>query len=218
MESGEEQALGWYASNDRRKVYFIQLDHEVEGSEHLRLNAPKSVTYDAADILELKSGEWEQTVEYQAFGNGKMLGRTDNLAEAIGLCYDQMGYVKDQNGRIVWNRVDRGTSYQIKDGASAAAKMTKYLDTLETDGKQDNGVLIMSGKGAALHQVLYYVGKGCPVVAYEPDGSYLLITGYDQYNITVLDPDTGESRKMGLEDGDQYFASMKNDFVCALYK
>lgn len=218
LESGEEQALGWYASNDRRKVYFIQLDHEVEGSEHLRLNAPKSVTYDAADILELKSGEWEQTVEYQAFGNGKMLGRTDNLAEAIGLCYDQMGYVKDQNGRIVWNRVDRGTSYQIKDGASAAAKMTKYLDTLETDGKQDNGVLIMSGKGATLHQVLYYVGKGCPVVAYEPDGSYLLITGYDQYNITVLDPDTGESRKMGLEDGDQYFASMKNDFVCALYK
>ena len=47
-------------------------------------------------------------------------------------------------------------------------------------------------------------------------GKYLLLTGFDQYNITLYDPDTQESWKMGLGDGEAYFNNLQNDFICAV--
>ena len=81
-----------------------------------------------------------------------------------------------------------------------------------------DGTLVMDARGATLHQMLYYVGKDCPVAAYEPDGSYLLITGYDQTNVSFTDPSTGETSRMSLEEGTAYWEARQNDFVCGLYK
>ena len=77
---------------------------------------------------------------------------------------------------------------------------------------------VMDVRGAGLRQVLYYVGKGCPVAAYEPDGSYRLITGFDSSTVTLLNPSTGESVQMSLDEGEAYYVSRRNDFVCGLYK
>ena len=56
------------------------------------------------------------------------------------------------------------------------------------------------------------------MAAYEPDGSYLLITGYDQTNVSFTDPSTGETSRMSLEEGTAYWEARQNDFVCGLYK
>ena len=49
------------------------------------------------------------------------------------------------------------------------------------------------------------------------EGGYELIAGYDQYNVTIFNPETKEARKMGLNDASQYFSSVGNDFVCGLF-
>ena len=67
-----------------------------------------------------------------------------------------------------------------------------------------------------MSQVLYFIDKGIPVIAYVESGSYLLLTGFDQYNVTLYDPETKESWKMGLGDGEAYFNSLQNDFICAI--
>ena len=64
-------------------------------------------------------------------------------------------------------------------------------------------------------QMLYFVDQGIPVVGYTGDNSYLLLCGFDQYNVTVYDPATRETYKVGLNDSTEYFRARGNDFVCA---
>ena len=217
VEIGSQKmdGIGWYASEDRRKLYFVQLDTGVTAGSRTAVKAPKSVAYDVSDTLDLRAGSGREKTVYRAYGKGQLLGKADNLAEAIALSYDAMGYVTDRGGRVVWNRVDRPNVCTIRDSA-AAGRLLRHLDSFGGDEEYGDGILVMDGRGATLHQILYYVGKGCPAAAYGPDGSYELIVGYDQYNVTILDPETGESRKMGLQDGGEYFASRGNDFVCGL--
>ena len=83
----------------------------------------------------------------------------------------------------------------------------------------DGGAIIDAG-GLSLNQVLYFVGRGYPVAAYTGDGSYMLIYGYDPYNISCLwNPGTENANtdKMGLNDGADWFDSNGgNDFVAFL--
>lgn len=65
-------------------------------------------------------------------------------------------------------------------------------------------------------QVLYFVDQGIPVLAYTGEEEYLLLCGYDQYNVTVYNPVTRETMKVGLNDGTEYFRLRGNDFVCAI--
>lgn len=210
------EGVGWYASEDRRKLYFVQLDTSVTAGSRPAVRAPRSVAYDVSDTLDLRSGNGKEKTVYRAYGKGQLLGMEDNLADAIARSYDAMGFVTDSSGRVVWNRVDRSNICTIRDTA-AAGRLVRHLDSFSGDEAYGDGILVMDGRGATLHQILYYVGKGCPVAAYGPDGSYELITGYDQYNVTIWDPGTETSRKMGLQDAADYFASRGNDFVCGLF-
>ena len=72
----------------------------------------------------------------------------------------------------------------------------------------------IDARGCTLNQMLYFIGQGMPVAAYTDSGNYVLLYGYDQYNISVLNPATGETYKMGLNDGADYFNRCGNDFIC----
>ncbi|OUQ16242.1 hypothetical protein B5E84_12780 [Lachnoclostridium sp. An14] len=211
------EGIGWYASEDRKKLYFVQLDTEVKAGSRVRVSAPRNVAYDVSDTLDLKSGGRKAETVYRAYGNGKLLQVTDGLAEAVAACYDAMGYVTDESGRIVWNRVTRPNMRTIREWDTLAGRILGQLATFSEDGEYGTGFWLMDGRGLTLQQALYYVGMGCPAAALGPDGSCELIIGYDQYNVTIQDPATGTSRKMGLQDAGTYFASRGNDFVCGLF-
>ena len=49
-----QELVGWYASDDRKRVYFIQL--ETEAAAGLQRIAPESVTYDLSNTLEIDWG------------------------------------------------------------------------------------------------------------------------------------------------------------------
>ena len=48
------------------------------------------------------------------------------------------------------------------------------------------------------------------------EGQYLILCGFDQYNVTVFDPQSGELYKAGLNDSTEYFRVRGNDFICAV--
>ena len=53
-------------------------------------------------------------------------------------------------------------------------------------------------------------------MTYTEENHYVLLNGFDQYNVSIFYPDTGETIKMGLNDGGEYFKNRKNDFICAV--
>ena len=65
-------------------------------------------------------------------------------------------------------------------------------------------------------QMLYFIDQGIPLAAYTGEGQYLILCGFDQYNVTVYNPQTGELYKAGLNDSTEFFRVRGNDFICAV--
>ena len=209
--------IGWYASEIRRKLYFVQLDTEIKTSKNIKISAPKKITYDNSEVLELKTVQQSSGMLFFAYGEGHMLGSSRDFSKAVAMAYDKMGYVTDENGRMVWNRVNRSPSRSIREPQSAAYNITKHLEEFTMNQDFGDGTLVLDARGCTLNQMLYFIDGGIPVVAFVEEDHYILLYGYDQYNISVYDPFTNESHKMGLNDAGEYFAGRKNDFICAVW-
>ena len=122
----------------------------------------------------------------------------------------------DSSQHIVWDRINRQPIRNIKAPVDEARKVTKYLDSFDGSRVYENGLILIDAGGCSLNQILYYIDKGIPVIAYVESGQYVLLSGYDQYNVTLYDPQTQETQKMGLNDATEYFKNLHNDFLCAL--
>ena len=127
-----------------------------------------------------------------------------------------MGVVVTDDWGIIWDRVNRPSVKNISSPETMAAELLRQMEGEQGTGR--DSLLVLDGGGCTLSQVLYFIGRGCPVIAYTGDGGYVILSGYDQYNVTIFNPVTQESEKMGLNDGNAYFTSLGNDFVCGVIK
>ena len=214
ISNEELKGIGWYASEDRKKIYFVQLDQEASSRE-VTIAVPKKVAYETTEVVELKSRPKNQDNRYLAYAGGHYLGSSRSFIKALQLAYDKMGIVTGQNQQILWNRVNRPPVKSMKDPLKKGAAFNRNLSGFADDGLMD-GVFMIDARGATLNQILYFIGQGCPVAAYTGQGGYVLISGYDQYNVTLYNPETKDSQKMGLNDASAYFSGLGNDFICGV--
>ena len=218
VEKDPLEGIGWFASQDKGKIYFVQADSEIRG-EKVRVSAPKAFSYEYTSVLDVNNAgtaQAESGMVFSAYGGGHYIGSSRNFTQAMDMAYGQMGYVTDSSQHIVWDRINRRVSRSIKSPVEEARKMTKYLETFEGSKTYEDGLIMIDAGGCGLNQMLYYIDKGIPVIAYVDYGQYVLLSGYDQYNVTIYDPQTQETRKMGMNDAAEYFKNLQNDFLCAL--
>lgn len=208
------ESIGWYASEIRRKVYFIQPDESISSSRGVRVSVAKRITYDQSETLLLESAGPEDGKVYYAYGRGEFLGSFQEFSQAVAAAYDVMGYVTDENQRMLWNRVDRLSLKNIRNPETEAYEILQYVSDPEKTA--ENAVEILDARGCTMNQMLYFIDKGLPVAAFTENGNYVLLSGFDSFNVTVYDPGTGETYKMGLNDGAAYFESCGNDFIAGL--
>ena len=68
--------------------------------------------------------------------------------------------------------------------------------------------------GCSVDTVLYYVNAGMPVLAVTGEKQGLLIVGYDNLNIVVMNPENRRLvYKMGMNDSMKYFEEKGNYFI-----
>ena len=212
------EGIGWYTDSQRQKIYFVQLDKEIESGRTIRVLSPQRINYADGSVINLNSSVMTPGMYFYAYGQGHLLGITQEFGQAVNLAYQEMGLVTDGDGRVIWNRVDRPTATSVGDMVQAAMKISIHLQEFSESQQFEDGVLLLDARGCTLSQILYFLGKGCPVLAYGPGGETYILVGYDQYNVTLYNPDTAESWKMGLNDSTAFFQSAGNDFICALYR
>ena len=217
LENSKLDGIGWFASPEKERVYFVQLDDEIKNGRSIRMQAPKRVSYEQSDRLDLKSNYQLPDMEFYAYGNGHLLKVTTDFSEALQLAYDQMGFVTDENRNILWNRVKRGNIRNIRDVQSAFAPLARHLDSFtESTVYETEKLAVLDARGSSLMQMLYFIDQGIPLAAYTGEGQYLILCGFDQYNVTVYNPQTGELYKAGLNDSTEFFRVRGNDFICAV--
>ena len=77
---------------------------------------------------------------------------------------------------------------------------------------------ILELSGVSLDAILYYVNQDIPVLASLNDNSAVLVIGFNEQNIVVMDPKTGTVYKKGMNDSAQWFEENGNQFVTYVYE
>ena len=83
------------------------------------------------------------------------------------------------------------------------------------------GVQVLDLSGCTLDAVLYYVNQDIPVLAILGGGEggvrrgskAVLVTGFNEFNVVIMEPATGKLYKKGMNDATAWFAENGNHFI-----
>ena len=198
---------------------------------------PKEVVFEGGRELTLDAvSEVSRYYVYNAYG---VQGIYSAPGKAVKEAYDSAGVVANDRGITVWlkgNRVSRNQIMAIKEESVTDQKnsLTVCLDNIlrhagitrntEYDlaqGKtaiqilEENmtGVQVLDLSGCSLDAVLYYVNQDIPVLAILEDGEVVLVTGFNEFNVVIMEPSTGKLYKKGMNDATTWFAENGNHFI-----
>ncbi len=215
----------------------IQTRNTID-TKTLKVLTPKEVVFEGGRSLEIESGE--EPDRYYVYGPYGISGIYNSSATAVNLAYDISGVVTDNEGDTIWLKGTRATKNQIMaikgdiadDDVSSLAvcldTMLKYegiirnseylfeqgqtvMEILE-DNLTDAKVLDLTG--CSLDAVLYYVNQDIPVLAILNDGNAVLLTGFNEYNVVIMNPDeTTPLYKKGINDTTEWLEENGNNFI-----
>lgn len=179
---------------------------------------------------------------YYVYGKYGIDGTFTHEADAINLAYSISGTVVDHKGTYVWKRTARSTRNQImaitgKQAAENSSQLAACLETiLEFSGSVKNvqpmldrgmpvkqileenlnDVTALDLRGVSLDAVLYYVNQDIPVLVFLEGDNAMLVTGFNELNVVVMNPETGTVYKIGMNDATNMFRQNGNAFVTYL--
>lgn len=197
---------------------------------------PKQILVKEDIVLKMKATKNQQD-KYYVYGKGQLQGIYRNISEAVTKADQLYGVVVDDKQEYIWERgnrlirtmISQITANQDTTGNSLATCLDAMLELEGTNvdsatlmERGENAVSILEqhieGKiielsNASLSAALYYVSNGAPVIAKLSSGTRVLIVGYDELNISVMNPETGKIYKMGMNDSTNEFAVTGGVFI-----
>ena len=228
------------ATEEYEKILQIVLKSNIE-SKSIKLLTPKEVLFEGGRELDLPEIEKTRR-EYYVYGKNGVEKIFMNPANAVNYAYDNAGVVIGDQGEYVWirgNRVSRNqimaisASAQTPENNSTAVclstilsyegvtRNTQYLldqgnSSYEILQENLEGYQILNLAGCNLDAILYYVNMDIPVLALLNDGSSVLIVGFNEQNIVVMDPVSGDLYKKGMNDSQEWLLENGNYFITYL--
>ena len=215
----------------------IQLRSGIKTGQ-LKVLTPGEVLYEGSRQVDLPSSQ--ETVElYYVYSPDGEVTFAATPREAIERAEESSGSVTARGGFYIWRAERLHTSNQIMaiEGTAADEERSSLevcLDVILTyEGVTRNtGYLLEQGKtvaeilqenlenvqvleltGCSLENILYYPDREIPVLALLEDGNAVLITGFNERNVVLMDPQTGRISWMGLNDASAWFEENGNMFV-----
>ena len=224
------------------KIVQIAVKSNID-SRSIQVLTPKEVLFEGGRELVIEN-EKEEKEFYYVYGKDGIAGVFMNPGSAVNLAYSISGVVVNDNGAYVWQRENRSIKNQIM--AITGAEITEEknslavcLDTiLKFEGVMRNTEYQLSRgdtvieileenlppsqvldlTGCSLDAILYYVNKDIPVLATLNDGNAVLVIGFNELNIVVMDPLTGTVYKKGMNDSASWFEENGNCFITYVVK
>ena len=166
-----------------------------------------------------------------------------NPADAVKLANEAPGMVVGDDNDYVWLKGNllrsnqnmtitrTAESYEGMDEISSTAVcidlMLRYeginrnVQSLLDEGESVVSILksslpdaqILELDGCPLSAMLYYVNQDIPVLAMLNDGSSMLVIGFNDLNTVLMNPQTGQVYKYGMNDSDKLFSDNGYHFI-----
>lgn len=67
--------------------------------------------------------------------------------------------------------------------------------------------------GCSLDSMLYFLNRDIPVLAILKNGEAVLLTGFNEYNVVIMEPSTGRLYKKGMNDTREWMEENGNPFI-----
>lgn len=221
--------------------WYLSLPKGFTMSKLPKVNKTKNtiISYDPTVRLGVEN---QKQTYYYPYVAGGIKGSYEDAADAINIASEEDGSVLDNNQHLVWERGIKSTMNSInyfndvtwsastKDTVEACIDLmlryqgvNKNKEQLVTKGTSAYDVLLKYSKytpvsltGVKLEDVFYYINVGRPVLALTDNHKAVLIYGYDTFNIMVIDPQTNQTRKIGIGDSTKLFDKAGNTFLSYL--
>lgn len=217
---------------------YIQIAVRKEIDEKaLQVLTPKEVLYEGS--RELIPDRGEMTEQFYVYASEGVAGVYGEPAAAVLLADSVAGIVMNDSGDYVWIRGNRVTRNQIMAIEAVQAdeergSLAICLDAmLQLEGVFANAEYLLAGgktvyeildenlidaqildlKGCSVEAVLYYVNQDIPVLAVLNDGNAVLIVGFNEYSVGVMNPQTGDIRRVGQKDFVEWMSENGNSFI-----
>ncbi|MDE6406556.1 MAG: hypothetical protein K2M20_13005, partial [Lachnospiraceae bacterium] len=234
--------LGFVVTETYETICQITVKNDID-AKGLKLLTPKEILFEGnRSVGELGDGPAEKY--FYVYGKNGIENLYVNPGRAVELAYRVAGVVVDDDGDYVWRRETRSTRNQImaiteNEVTESEGSLAVCLDTvLRYEGISRNtqrrlnmgdtvmdilegdlqNCTILDLSGCSLDAVLYYVNKDIPVLAMLEDGNAVLITGFNELNIVVMDPVAGTLEKRGMNDSAEWLKENGNQFISYIRK
>ena len=218
----------------------IQVRKTID-TKTIKVLTPKEVVYEGGRRLLLpEQAAKPRYYVYSAYGIDEIFVSS---ASAVNLAYQISGVVIDERGSRIWMRGNRASKNQImaiKEASVTEEKdaLTVCLDTmlayegiarnteyylergetiLEILGENLEDARILDLKGCGLDAVLYYVNRDIPVLALLEDGSAVLLVGFNETSVGIMDPLKGTIYTMRNSEAAEWFEKNGNQFFTYLH-
>lgn len=237
-----KNTVSYVVTENFETICEVVVKDEIDGKGLIHLS-PKEVLFEGDRAIAIPNRGIKNT-RYYVYGKNGIEGIYANSGKAVELAYRLSGVVVDDDGEYIWRRITRSTRNQIMaitedemsetrsalavcldtilkyEGISRSAQRllnrgSTVFSILEAD-LQECTILDLSG--CSLDAVLYYVNQDIPVLALLDDGNAVLIVGFNELNIVVMDPVTGTLYKKGMNDSTEWLKDNGNRFITYVRK
>lgn len=235
-ESKGKNTVGGVLTELYETVVQITVKKDIN-AKTIKVLTPKEVLFEGGRTIELPGSGDEK--RYYVYGMEGVEAIYRSPSNAVNLAYNISGVVLGDDGKYVWIRGNRSVKNQIMaiEGVSVTEEKDSIAICLDTMLKYEgiirnseyllaegqtiynilennlSGKQILDLKGCTLDAVLYYVNKDIPVFVSLNDGTAVLIVGFNQYNIVVMDPLKGTVYKKGMNDSKEWLEKNGNCFI-----
>ncbi len=217
---------------------YVQIQTRTEiDKKTLKILTPKEVVYEGGRILSLSDNDDQE--RYYVYGAYGVDGIFLTPSRAVNLADQVSGVVVNEYGERIWLRGNRSARNQIMAIKEASVTEEKNslavcLDTIfKYEGlvrnseyllAQGQSVLevlqnnlenakVLDMTGCSLSAMLYYVNRDIPVLVLLEDGEAVLVTGFNESQVVIMEPSTGTLYKKGMDDSAEWFAENGNCFI-----
>ncbi len=233
--AGNDNQIVPVVTESLETVIQIDMKDALTDEEIVHLT-PRQIAHEGS--REYARQEPDAIAHYYLYGLNGYMGSYLNISNAVNRAYELSGVVMDGSGQCIWYRTARVSRNQIM--AITEPEKTESADSLAVcvdamlrfEGVTTNSkVLLAQGNnvqkiltdyldhpvfnlmGCNLDSVLYYVNKDIPVLAILNDQSAVLVTGFNESQVVLFDPSTGELRKENITDADNLFKQNGYRFI-----
>ena len=205
--------------------------------ESLKHLTPKMILFEGSREIDLTEDLYENP--YVVYGKYGADSFYLNANTSVERAYDISGIVMNNRGNYVWKKTSRSPKNQIMAieadlSTESRGSLAICIDTmLELEGvvrnaqymlSEGEGVIdilksalpeyeILDLTGCSLEMILYYVNQDIPVLCMMDDGSAVLVIGFNDTQIVLMDPSKGEIYKIAMDSAIEKFEENGNCFI-----